>query len=232
MKSRNPFTEQGRTRFRNFQRRITTYLVLWMIIGLGITTGGIFLKTRYGYRPLQRLYLRQYVKASIKSFLPLSKPSRYTLLVRVVSDPATGKEQVLGCTDNEVTPVRDETGRVKFDPKLGPFFALHEGIPHKFFHWRDVWQMDKQMYPWLKDQIYEGRSLLGLYWICFLPLPVIIAVGMLISIKLDLRMNREYEAGDLLRGVRVLHPREYAGEIGQRETGIGLPVFIPRRAEQ
>jgi hypothetical protein len=92
--------------------------------------------------------------------------------------------------------------------------------------------MDKQMYPWLKEHIYEGRSLLGLYWICFLPLPVIIAVGMLISIKLDLKMNREYEAGDLLRGVRVLHPSEYAGEIGQRETGIGLPVFIPRRAEQ
>ena len=216
MKSRNPFTEEGRTRFRNFQRRITTYLILWTIIGLGVTAGGIYLKTRHGYRPLQRLYLRQYVKASIKSFLPLRKPSRYTLLVRVVSDPATGNEQVLGCTDDEVTPVRDETGRVKFDPKLGPFFALHEGIPHKFFHWRrDVWQMDKQMYPWLKDQIYEGRSLLGLYWICFLPLPVIIAVGMLISIKVDLRLNREYER-----------------EIGQRETGIGLPVFIPRRAEQ
>jgi hypothetical protein len=232
MKSRNPFTEEGRTRFRNFQRRITTYLILWTIIGLGVTAGGMYLKTRYGYRPLQRLYLRQYVKASIKSFLPLTKPSRFTLLVRVVSDPATGNEQVLGCTDDEVTPVRDETGRVKFDPKLGPFFALHEGIHHKFFHWRDVWQMDKQMYPWLKNQVYEGRSLLGLYWICFLPLPVIIAVGMLISIKLDLRMNREYEAGDLLRGVRVLQPREYAGEIGQRETGIGLPVFIPRRAEQ
>ena len=63
-------------------------------------------------------------------------------------------------------------------------------------------------------------------------LKVIIAVGMLMSIKLDLRMNREYEAGDLLRGVRVLHPREYEREIGQRETGIGLPVFIPKRAEQ
>ena len=88
------------------------------------------------------------------------------------------------------------------------------------------------MYPWLKDQIYEDRSLVGLYWICFLPLPVIIAVGMLISIKLDLRMNSEYEAGDLLRGVRVLQPKEYAREIGQRETGIGLPAFIPRRAEQ
>lgn len=163
MASRNAFTEEGRTRFRNFERRIKTYLMLWIVIGLGVTIGGIYLKTRYGYRPLQRLYLRQYVKASLKSFLPLKKPSQYTLLVRVVNEPATGKERVLGCTDDEVTPVRDETGRVKFDPKLGPFFTLHEGLPHTFFYWRAVWQMDKQMYPWLKDQIYEGRSLAGLY---------------------------------------------------------------------
>jgi hypothetical protein len=232
MASRNAFTEEGRTRFRNFQRRVWTYFLLWLVVGLGVTIGGIYLKTRYGYRPLQRLYLSQYAKASIKSFLPLKKPSKYTLLVRVISDPAIGKEQVLGCTDDQVTPVRDENGRVKFDPKLGPFFSLHEGIPHTFFYWRAVWQMDKQMYPWLKDQIYEGRSLAGLYGICFLPLPLIIAIGMLVSIKLDLRMNSEYEAGDLLRGVRVLKPKEYAREIGAQEGGIGLPAFIPRRAEQ
>jgi hypothetical protein len=92
--------------------------------------------------------------------------------------------------------------------------------------------MDKQMYPWLKNQIYEGRSLVGLYWFCFLPLPILIALGMLISIKLDLKMNSDYEAGDLLRGVRVLNPSEHAREIGPRETGIGIPAFIPRRAEQ
>jgi hypothetical protein len=232
MASRNAFTEEGRTRFRNFQRRIWTYFLLWVVIGLAATAGGIFLKIRYGYRPLQRLYLKQYVKASIKALLPLKKPSKYTLLVRVVNDPATGKEQVIGCTDDQVTPVRDEAGRVKFDPKLGPFFSLHEGIPHTFFYWRAVWQMDKEMYPWLKDQIYEGRSLAGLYWICFLPLPLTVAAGMLISIKMDLRMNSEYEAGDLLRGVRVLKPKEYAREIRAQETGVGLPAFIPRSAEQ
>jgi hypothetical protein len=232
MASKNAFTEEGRTRFRNFQRRIMTYFVLWIFVGLCVTAIGIYLKTRYGYRPLQRLYLTQYIKASIKSVLPLKKPSKYTLLVRVIDDPATGKEQVFGCTDDQVTPIRDDAGRVKFDPKLGPFFSLQEGLPHKFFYWRAVWQMDKQMYPWLKSQIYESRSLVGLYWVCFLPLPVLIALGMLISIKLDLRMNSEYEAGDLLRGIRVLNPREYAREIGQQETGIGIPAFVHRRVEQ
>src|SRR5258708_35548573 len=107
-----------------------TYLVLWIFVGVAVTAGGIYLKTRYGYRPLQRLYLTQYIKASIKSFLPLKKPSKYTLLVRVIDDPATGKEQVLGCTDDQVTPVRDETGLLKFDPNLGPFFSWHDRIPH------------------------------------------------------------------------------------------------------
>lgn len=229
MASKNAFTEEGRTRFRNFQRRVQTYLMLWVFISVAVTVGCLYLKTRYGYRPLQRLYLTQYIKASIKSFLPLKNPSKYTLLVRVVDDPATGKELILGCTDDQVTPVTDETGRVKFDPKLGPFFSLDNRIPHKFFYWRAAWQMDKQMYPWLKDQIYEGRSLAGLYGICFLPLPVVIALGMVVSIKLDLRMNSEYEAGDLLRGIRMLNPKEYAREIGPRETGIGIPALTPRR---
>jgi hypothetical protein len=230
MASRNAFTEEGRTRLRNFQGRVTSYLVLWVTVGLLASIGGIYLRTRHGYRPLQRLYLNQYVKASIKSLLPLRKPSSYTLLVRVIND-SDGKEQVLGCTDDEVTPVRDETGRVKFDPRLGPFFTLHEGIPHKYFYWRAVWQTDKQMYPWLKDQIYDGHSLIGLYWLCFLPAPLIIAVGMLVSIKLDLRLNREYEAGDLLRGARLLSPPESVREI-RLEKGLALPVSMLEGMEQ
>jgi hypothetical protein len=44
-------------------------------------------------------------------------------------------------------------------------------------------------------------------------------------------MNSEYEAGDLVRGVRSLTSKEYAREIGPKETGIGLPVFMPDRVE-
>ena len=231
MASKTAFTEEGRTRFRNFQRRISSYFILWILIGAGITVACIYLRTRYGYRPLQRLYLSQYLKASIKSFLPLKRPSRYTVLVRVVPDAGTGKELIFGCTDDQVTPIRDETGRVKFDPKLGPFFELQPGLPHKYFYWRSLPQMDKQMYVWFRDQIYDSRSLLGLYWMCVVPLPLIVAAGMFASVKLDLRMNRDYEAGDLLRGVRMLKAKEYAREIKRRKAGIGIPALRPERAE-
>ena len=227
MPSTSAFTEEGRTRIRNFQRRVSSYLILWIFVAVAATVGCIYLRTRYGYRPLQRLYLSSYIKATIKSFLSLKKPSKYTILVRVVNDPVTGKDLIFGCTDDQVTPIRDETGRVKFDPKLGPFFQLQSGIPHKYFYWRSLPQMDKQMYAWFRDQIYDGRSLIDLYWICFLPLPLIIAVGMFASVKLDAKMNRDYEAGELLRGVRVLKAKEYAREHKRQEAGIGIPALLP-----
>jgi len=231
MPSTSAFTEEGRTRIRNFQRRVSSYLILWIFVAVAAIVGCVYLRTRYGYRPLQRLYLSSYIKATIKSFLPLKKPSRYTILVRVVNDPATGKDLIFGCTDDQVTPIRDETGRVKFDPKLGPFFELESGIPHKYFYWRSLPQMDKQMYAWFRDHIYDGHSLIDLYWICFLPLPLILAVGMFASVKLDAKMNRDYEAGELLRGVRVLKAKEYAREHKRQEAGIGIPALRPERAE-
>lgn len=231
MASTSAFTEEGRTRIRNFQRRVSSYLIVWILVAAAASVGCIYLRTRYGYRPLQRLYLSQYIKASIKSFLPLKKTSNYTLLVRVVRDEVTGKDHIFGCIDDQVTPVRDETGRVKFDPKLGPFFELQPTIPHKYFYWRSVPQMDKQMYVWFRDQIYDDRSLIGLYWICFLPLPLIVAPGMFASVNLDVRMNRDYETGELLRGVRILKPKEYARERKQQQAGIGIPVLPPERPE-
>lgn len=232
MGSKNAFTEEGRTRFRNFQRRLSSYFIVWILVGAAITGACMYLRSRYGYRPLQRLYLTQYIKASIKSFLPLKKPSRYTVLVRVVRDVGTGKELIFGCTDDQVTPIRDEAGRVKFDPRFGPFFELQPGIPHTYFYWRSLPQTDKQMYVWFRGQIYDGRTLIGLYWICFLPFPAIVAVGTLASLKLDMRMNRDYEAGDLLRGVRILKAKEYAHEIKRRDAGIGIPALRPERADQ
>lgn len=226
MASRSALTEEGRTRIRNFSGRLTSYLLLWVVIGVGVVIGAIWVKTRYGYLPLQRLYLSQYIKASIKSLLPLKGPSKYTLLVRVIDDPVSGRRQVIGCTDEQVTPIRDETGRVRFDPKLGPYFRLQDGIPHKYFYWGTVWQRDSEMYPWLRDHVYQGHSLTGLYWLCFLPLPVIVIGGMIASARVDLHANREYEEGRLLRGIRLLRHAEYARETKQT-NGLGLPVFEP-----
>src|ERR1051325_3968203 len=96
MASTSAFTEEGRTRIRNFQRRVSSYLIVWTLIGVLAAVACVYLRTRYGYRPLQRLYLSQYIRASVKSFLPLKKPSKYTVLVRVVHDTATGEDLIFG----------------------------------------------------------------------------------------------------------------------------------------
>ncbi|HEY6803725.1 MAG TPA: hypothetical protein VI306_09115 [Pyrinomonadaceae bacterium] len=228
MASHSALTEEGRTRIRNFHGRIKSYLLLWIVIGIGVVVGGIFVKTQFGYQPLQRLYLNQYLKASIKSLIPSKRPSKYILLVRIVADRTTGVESVVACTDDEVTPIRDDDGRVKFDPKLGPFFRLREGIPHKYFYWTTIWQQDDQMYSWLRDHIYQGLSPIGLFWFCFPPLPLVVIVGMIVSIKVDIRTNREYEEGSLLRGIRLLQHREYGRET-KEFAGLGLPVLSPER---
>jgi hypothetical protein len=54
---------------------------------------------------------------------------------------------------------------------------------------------------------------------------------MFASVKLDMRMNEEYEAGELLRGVRILKPKEYARELKRHEPGIGIPALVPERRE-
>jgi len=229
--SRSALTEEGRTRIRNFSGRLNSYLVLWVLVGVGLIIACIWIRTRFGYLPLQRLYLNQYVKASISSLIPRKRTSRYTLLLRVVEAGPSHPEITSGCTDAEVIPVRDETGRVKFDPQLGPFFRLNEGVPHRYFYWGSVSQADGQMYLWLRDHIYNGHSLIGLYWICFLPFPLVVIAGMIASVKIDLRINREYEEGRLLRGIRLLSRAEYARESDQID-GLGLPVFgCERRPE-
>jgi hypothetical protein len=201
--------------------------VLWVFVGVIAVVGGIWVRTRFGYEPLQRLYLAQYIKATLKSFIPSKRQSKYTILVRVI-DTNRNEEQVIGCTDEQVQPVRDETGRVKFDPKFGPFFRLQPGIPHKYFYWRRAPQNDLETYRWFREQIYSGKSLVGLYWVCFLPFPLIVIGGMILSAKLDLHINREYEEGRLLRGIRLLSHKEYALESKQID-GLGLPVLYPER---
>jgi len=228
MASRNALTEEGRTRIRNFSGRLTSYLVVWAVVGVILVLSGAWLRTRYGYLPLQRLYLSRYIKSSIKSFISFKTTSTYTILVRVIDDPATGTQQAIGCTDNEVTPVRDDAGRPMVDPKLGAVFRLRPGFPHRYFYWRTERLSDAEMHRWLRDHIYKGRPLLSLYWICFIPFPLIVVGGMLASVKLDLRINREYEEGRLLRGVRLLGHKEYARET-LRTDGLGLRVLRPNK---
>lgn len=224
MPSTNPFTEEGRTRFRNFQRRLLSYFALWLMIGIGIGVGGCWYKTRHSFAPLERLYFKQYVLSSLKSSLPKKKPSRYSLLVRVVTDQATGKDVVLGCTDEQVEPVLDERGKLIVDKKTGPYFRLRSDLERKFFYWRVASANDAAMYAWFKQSIYDGKSPLGLFSPTLALGFFVTIFGSIVTVVLDRRMNRRYEEGERLRGTRAVTPQEYERESSEA-TGIGLEIF-------
>ncbi len=227
MPSTNPFTEEGRTRFRNFQRRLLSYFALWLMIGIGIGIGGGWYKTRHSFAPLERLYFKQYVLSSLKSSLPKKKPSRYSLLVRVVTDQATGKDVVLGCTDEQVEPMLDERGKLIVDKKTGPYFRLKPELERKLFYWRVTSARDASMRSWFEQNIYDGKSLLGLFYPIFTLSFFVAFAGTIATVVLDRRMNRRYEKGERLRGTRAVTPEEYERENGEA-TGIGLEIFAQK----
>jgi len=163
MPSTNPFTEEGRTRFRNFQRRLLTYFALWLMVGLG-------------------------------------------------------------CTDEQVEPVLDERGKLIADKKTGPYFRLKPGWERKLFYWRVTTANDAFVRAWFEQNIYGGKSLLGLFYPSFAFGVFVVFAGTTATVMFDRRINRRYEKGERVRGTRSVMPKEY--ELESREAiGLGLEVF-------
>ena len=59
MASRNLFTEEGRTRLRNFGLRLRSYLIVFLILGLLAGAFWFSNRTRVEMGALERLYFRQ-----------------------------------------------------------------------------------------------------------------------------------------------------------------------------
>jgi hypothetical protein len=224
MPSRNPFTEEGRTRWRNFQRRVCGYIAVWMLAGLGVVLGVFWQHTRRNLEPLQRLYFKQYAVGSVRAAVLKNSSSKYTLLVRDVKDPVTGKEVTLGVTDGQAYPVRGADGRVP-KGKNGYFFKLRPGLEARYLYWKRSKLRDREMSPWLRVNIYDGTSLLGLFVPSFALGFVVFVAGAGGTVYADRRVNKRYEEGHLVRGTRRQGPKDYEGRQGG-PAGLGLPVHV------
>src|SRR6266581_7317754 len=116
-------TEEGRTRSKNAARRISAYAVVMLLVA---GAGGYAIHKYWiasSLTTLQRIYFKQYLKSSYRSFLPKSK-SHYTTLARVMRDPRTGRDISVAVRDEEVEPQLDEPGRIKFDKRHYPIILL------------------------------------------------------------------------------------------------------------
>ena len=216
-------TEEGRTRSKNAARRMSAYAVLMFLIA-GASGYGIH---RYWVSaeltPLQRVYFKQYLKSTYRSYLPNSR-SRYTTLTRTIADPQTRKDVALAVVDDQADPVLDDQGRIKFDPAHRPIFRIKDGVPFKRFFWNETIGLDTRAYEWFRDTIYSEQTIPDIWRPAWLGAFLIFLFGIIVLISLDMFAQRQYLKGQPVRGTRELMPKAYARE-HRKHFGYGLTVY-------
>jgi hypothetical protein len=216
-------TEEGRTRRKNAARRVCVYATLMFLIA-GASGYGIH---RYWVSaeltPLQRVYFKQYLKSTYRSYLPNSR-SRYTTLTRTIADPQTRKDVALAVVDDQADPVLDDQGRIKFDPTHRPIFRIKDGVPFKRFFWNETIGLDTKAYEWFRDTIYSEQTIPDIWRPAWLGAFLIFLFGTILLIGLDMFAQRQYLKGQPVRGTRELLPKVYARE-HRKHLGYLFTVF-------
>jgi len=160
--------------------------------------------------PLQRIYLRQYVYSTFKSYL--RSQSRYTYMVVIVTNPTTKRDVEIGVRDEHVKPDLDEEGRVKVDNKLPIFRLKAADVNVKKFFWTRQLIPDKNAYVWFRNAIYEDQSIIDLWRPAWLSALIIFLLGTVGLTTLYQLFQHRYVKGEQVRGTRELSPREYRKE--------------------
>lgn len=224
MNNQNPFTEEGRTRLRNFSRRLIGYLVLAMILGAFAGFGWFRLRTRANMAPLQKLYLTQYFLGSVKAAASARMSSKYKLLTYQVPD-SSGKITTVGVTDSQARPVRDSNGR-PLRNESGYVFEWN-GEAGRAIAWRKMKVNDQQMVDLFQEHNYEGESFFGLLIPSFITSLIVFVIGAVGLVVFDQRLNKKYEEGHLVRGTRLLQPEKF--KIQGESPGLGIPSLGRKR---
>ncbi len=217
-------TEEGRTRSKNAARRTSAYAVVMLLVA---GAGGYAIHKYWvtsNLTTLQRVYFKQYLKSSYRSYLPNSR-SHYTTLARVVTDPDTKKNFSLAVRNNEIEPQLDEEGRIKFDKRHYPIILLKSGIEHKQYSWLETLNPDAMAYQWFRDTIYEGQSISIIWRPAWLGGLLIFLLGTIGLTTLDVSAQRLYLKGEAIRGTRGLSPKQYARE-HRKENSYGIRVYV------
>lgn len=222
MKKNNIFTEEGQTRFRNTLRQVRFFVLIMVFVASGSGVALHFFLVTPGLTPLQRIYLRQYLRSTVKSYLPRSQ-SRYTLLMIVIQDPQTKQDLAIGASDELVTPELDSEGRIKIENKL-PAFRLKTDIKVKQFFWKQQILLDAQAYLWLRKVNYEDQSIIDLWRPAWLGAAIIFVCGTVLLTILYQIFQRRFVKGEQLRGTRKLTPNEYRKE-HCKHTGYALIIY-------
>jgi len=215
-------TEEGHTRARNTFQRVRLFAA-FMFLAAGLAGFALhYYWVKPNLTPLQRIYLRQYVRSTFKGYMPRSR-SRYTFLTGVVRDPSNGRDVRIMLHDGLVKADFDDDGRIKVKDGY-PVFYLNPETQVKQFAWTNEFLIDATAYGWFRRLIYEDQSLIDLWRPAWLGAIVFFLSGTGGLTGLYLFAQRRYVAGQPVRGTRELSPRQYRRE-HRKHTGYALTVY-------
>ena len=215
-------TEEGHTRARNTFQRIRLFAVLTFLFSGPCGFAIHYYWVWPSLTPLQRIYLRQYMRSTVKSYIPRSR-SRYTFMAGVVRDPETGDDIRIMVPDGLVIPEFDDEGRIKVKDRY-PVFHLKANVQLKQFVWATEFLADATVYEQYRYIIYEDKSIIDLWRPAWLGAIIIFLTGTGGLTGLYMFAQRRYVEGQPIRGTRELSPREYRRE-HRKHTGYALTVY-------
>ncbi len=218
--------EQGYTNFRTSLHRIRLISVVAAVVALVSLYPLHEYRVKANFSPLQSAYYGQYLHSSLMSNFSHSR-SRYTYLAATTIDHETGRDKEIAVTDNDVIPVRDAQGQVIIEKGL-PLFQFREDFDPQILITEPFWTKqklsDKQANEWLRQAIYEGKTLTVLCRPAWLWALIIFLVGSVGGTVFYHVFQRRFVHGQQLRGTRELSPKQYQKE-HRKHTGYNLKVY-------
>ena len=218
------FTEEGRTRSKNFARRIKWWVVGAFVIACGSTypIGKYYVIPHL--IPIHRFYLGQYWTSSYKSYLR-NTTSHYEILARTIADPHTKKDVTLFLTKDQLEPLLFDDGTTLWVTADGqPEFTIKDDVENKTCFWWESNYPDAKAYEFFRNSIYEEKTIPQLFILAWIGAIGIFAVEVGLIIAGDQLAQRFYLKGELIRGTQKLSPQAYE-RAHRHDTGYGLTVY-------
>ena len=218
--------EQGYTNFRTSLHRIRLFSVVAAVAALLSLYPLHEYFVRPNLSPLQGEYYTQYLRSSVLSNFSFSR-SRYTYLAATIRDTKTGRDREIAVTDYDVTPVRDRQGNIILKDGWTLFRVrdnLDPQITIKDLHSTKQTLPDKQANEWLRDAIYDRKTLTVLWRPAWFWALIIFLVGTVGATVIYHVFQHRFVQGQQLRGTRELSPKQYQKE-HLKHTGYNLKVY-------
>jgi hypothetical protein len=141
------FGEESRTRLKNFALRLASYFLLLAATGLF----GSWYKTWLEFRPLEKIYFRPFIIASLKSNWPTQTQGDYMLLGYDI------KGGHFALNDDAVCVLRDAEGKAVKN-KDGYVFRARDGVKPPPFGWLQRRLQDRQVKQLFSEAIYQNSA--------------------------------------------------------------------------